>query len=86
MTEIIKDQASSFQPDPHGYYGLFGGAFIPEMLYRNVEELRMQYLQHIPDPSFQKDFRDLLRDFVGRPTPLFYAKRLSEKYATQIWL
>ena len=81
---MIKD--SAFHPDDHGYYGLFGGAYIPEMLYQNVEELRIQYLQHIHDASFQKDFRDLLRDFVGRPTPLFYAKRLSEKYGTQIWL
>ncbi|MBU6157881.1 MAG: tryptophan synthase subunit beta [Bacteroidetes bacterium] len=77
---------SEFHPDHHGYYGMFGGAFIPEMLYRNVEELRTQYLQHMNDASFQKDFQDLLRDFVGRPTPLFYAKRLSEKYGTQIWL
>ncbi|MFN9710974.1 MAG: tryptophan synthase subunit beta, partial [Bacteroidota bacterium] len=86
MTQIIQDIESSFHPTEHGYYGMFGGAYIPEMLYRNVEELRSSYLKYIEDESFQKDFQDLLRDFVGRPTPLFYAKRLSEKYGTQIWL
>ena len=76
----------SFQPDAHGYYGIFGGAYIPEMLYRNVEELKSQYLMHMQDKSFQKEFHDLLRDFVGRPTPLFFAKRLSDRYGTKIWL
>ena len=86
MTQLLKENASSFQPDEQGYYGMFGGAYIPEMLYRNVEELKSQYLVHMQDESFQKEFHDLLRDFVGRPTPLFFAKRLSEKYKTQIWL
>jgi len=86
MNETLTMNISSFQPNPHGYYGMFGGAYIPEMLYRNVEELRSSYLKYIEEESFQKDFQDLLRDFVGRPTPLFYAKRLSEKYGTQIWL
>jgi tryptophan synthase beta chain len=76
----------SFQVDERGYYGDFGGAFIPEMLYPNVEELRSRYLDIIADPSFQKEYHDLLRDFVGRPTPLFKAERLSAKYKTNIYL
>jgi len=73
-------------PDEQGYYGQFGGAYIPEMLYRNVEELRTRYLDIIYEASFQKAFRDLLRDYVGRPTPLFFADRLSAKYGTRIFL
>lgn len=73
-------------PDEHGYYGEFGGAFIPEMLYPNVEELRTQYLQIIEDPSFKKEYADLLRDYVGRPTPLFYADRLSAMHQANIYL
>ena len=69
-----------------GYYGDFGGAFIPEMLYTNVEELRSQYLQLMQEENFQKEFRQLLRDYVGRPTPLYFAKRLSETYGTKIYL
>ncbi len=69
-----------------GYYGEFGGAFIPEMLYPNVEELRLNYQEIINTPSFIKDFRDLLRDYVGRPTPLFHAKRLSKKFKATIYL
>ncbi|MBZ1326144.1 tryptophan synthase subunit beta [Aquirufa aurantiipilula] len=76
----------TYQVDDKGYYGEFGGAFIPEMLYPNVEELRTHYLDIIQEPSFQQEFHELLRDFVGRPTPLFEAKRLSEKYQTQIYL
>lgn len=72
--------------DDRGYYGDFGGAYIPEMLYPNVEELRINYLKIINDPSFQKDFRGLLKDYTGRPTPLYFAGRLSEKYATNIYL
>ncbi|CAM3775078.1 tryptophan synthase subunit beta [Aquirufa aurantiipilula] len=78
--------AMTYQVDDKGYYGEFGGAFIPEMLYPNVEELRTHYLDIIQEPSFQQEFHELLRDFVGRPTPLFEAKRLSEKYQTQIYL
>lgn len=74
------------QPDAQGYYGKFGGAFIPEMLHRNVEELRAKYLEIISEPSFQKEYNDLLTDYVGRPTPLYYAHRLSEKYGTQLFL
>lgn len=73
-------------PDKHGYYGDFGGAFIPEMLYPNVEELRSSYLKIINSTSFKKQFNQLLKDYVGRPTPLYYAKRLSDQYKTNIWL
>lgn len=73
-------------PDVHGYYGQFGGAYIPEMLHRNVEELRTRYLEIMEEPAFQQEFHDLLRDYVGRPTPLFYAARLSAQYKTNIWL
>jgi tryptophan synthase beta chain len=76
----------SFQVDERGYYGDFGGAFIPEMLYPNVEELRSRYLNIIAEPSFQEEFHALLRDYVGRPTPLFKAERLSAKYNTNIYL
>jgi tryptophan synthase beta chain len=76
----------SFQVDERGYYGDFGGAFIPEMLYPNVEELRSRYLDIMAEPAFQQEFQDLLRDFVGRPTPLFKAERLSVKYNTNIYL
>ncbi|QCK16008.1 tryptophan synthase subunit beta [Mangrovivirga cuniculi] len=77
---------SKYAVDERGYYGKFGGAFIPEMLYPNVEELRTNYLEIIDDPDFQKEFRALLKDYVGRPTPLFFAKRLSEKYGAKIYL
>jgi len=73
-------------PDKRGYYGKYGGAYIPEMLYPNVEELRIRYLDIMNEPSFQKEFRDLLKDYAGRPTPLFFAKRLSEKYNSTIFL
>jgi tryptophan synthase beta chain len=69
-----------------GYYGQFGGAFIPEMLYPNVEELRTRYLQIINAPDYQRDFHKLLKDYVGRPTPLYLAKRLSEIYNATIYL
>lgn len=69
-----------------GYYGQFGGAFIPEMLYPNVEELRLKYLDIMQEPAFQAELNNLLRDYVGRPTPLYFAKRLSEKYNTKIYL
>jgi tryptophan synthase beta chain len=76
----------SYMVNEKGYYGKFGGAFIPEMLYPNVEELRENYMRIIDEPSFQMDFRKLLRDFVGRPTPLYFASRLSEKYNAKIYL
>ncbi len=73
-------------PNEQGYYGKFGGAYIPEMLYPNVEELKTRYLEIMADASFQKEFNALLRDYVGRPTPLFFAERLSKKFNTQIYL
>ncbi len=74
------------QPDQHGYYGKFGGAYIPEMLYKNVENLKDNYLKIIGAESFKKEFNSLLKDYVGRPTPLYPAERLSEKYGAQIFL
>ncbi|GAC1593384.1 MAG: tryptophan synthase subunit beta [Hymenobacter sp.] len=74
------------QPTARGYYGEFGGAFIPEMLYPNVEELRTRYLEILADPDFQIDLQHLLRDYVGRPTPLFEAQRLSARYGTRVFL
>lgn len=76
----------SYQANETGYYGEFGGAYIPEMLYANIEELRANYLQIMERPAFQKEFRQLLRDYVGRPTPLFKAERLSAHYKTNIYL
>jgi len=76
----------TYTVDNRGYYGRFGGAYIPEMLFPNVEELEQQYLEIIYSDTFQKEFHDLLRDYVGRPSPLYFAKRLSEKYQTQIYL
>lgn len=73
-------------PDEQGYYGRFGGAYIPEMLYRNVEELRTRYLEIMQDASFQEEYQLLLHDYVGRPTPLFFAGRLSQAYGTRIFL
>lgn len=82
-----KDMTTHFQsPDAQGYYGKFGGAFIPEMLYPNVEELRTRYLEIMHEASFQKEFHSLLKDYVGRPSPLYLAKRLSNKYNTEIFL
>lgn len=74
------------QIDKNGYYGEFGGAFIPEMLFPNVAELQEAYVPFIESEKFKKQFDQLLKDYVGRPTPLFFAERLSEKYQTQIYL
>jgi tryptophan synthase beta chain len=76
----------NFQVDERGYYGQFGGAYIPEMLYPNVEELREKYLSIIYEEGFQKEFHELLKDYVGRPTPLYLAKRLSEKHNAIVYL
>lgn len=73
-------------PDEYGYYGEFGGAFIPEMLYPNVEELQKNYLEIIESEDFQKEYQDLLKNYVGRATPLYFAKNLSQKYNTKIYL
>ncbi len=77
---------NSYQADKNGYYGEFGGAFVPEMLYPNIEKLKQEYIKIMQEVSFQKEFQQLLKDYVGRPSPLYYAKRLSEKYKTKIYL
>lgn len=74
------------QPNEEGYYGQYGGAYIPEMLYSNVETLKNQYLQIMDDPAFKAEVAALLKDYVGRPTPLFYAERLSAEIGAKIYL
>jgi tryptophan synthase beta chain len=76
----------TFTADKNGYYGEFGGAFIPEMLRQNVESLRAVYHKIIESAEFQKEFTGLLRNYAGRPSPLFFAKRLSDKYGAKIYL
>lgn len=73
-------------PDSKGFYGEFGGAFIPEVLQPAIEELRTSYLSIIESAEFQKEFISLLKDYVGRPSPLYFAKNLSEKYDTNVYL
>ena len=82
----MKETITYQSPDTQGYYGQFGGAYIPEMLHRNVEELRTKYLEIIYEEDFQKEFQQLLRDYVGRPTPLYFAERLSNRYKANIYL
>ena len=82
----MNSKKSYTAPDEHGYYGQFGGAFIPEMLYRNVEELLSKYLELIYDIDFQKELNLLLHDYAGRPTPLYFAERLSNQYNANIYL
>lgn len=77
---------SEFQVDENGYYGQFGGAYIPELLYPNVKELEDNYLDIINSEAFQKEYLYLLKQYVGRPTPLYYAPNLSEKYKAHIYL
>ncbi len=77
---------NEYQVNKQGYYGQFGGAFVPEMLYPNVVELQENYVKFINDPDFQAEFNYLLADYVGRPTPLFLAERLSDLYSTNIYL
>ncbi|GAB2484317.1 tryptophan synthase subunit beta [Algoriphagus taiwanensis] len=72
--------------DEKGFYGKFGGAYIPEMLHPNIEELRENYEEIVASPEFQQEFQTLLRDFVGRPTPLYFATRLSEQFGAKIYL
>lgn len=76
----------SYHVNENGFYGNYGGAFIPEMLFPNVEELRLNYLKITAEPSFQIELDALLKDFVGRPTPLYFAERLSKEYNTKIYL
>jgi tryptophan synthase beta chain len=77
---------SKFHPDKSGYFGQFGGAFVPELLFPNVKELEDNYIQIIESGEFQQEYKNLLKDYVGRPSPLYLAKRLSEKYGTYIYL
>ncbi len=77
---------NTFNVNDKGYYGEFGGAYIPEMLYPNVEELRQNYINVMQEEDFINEFNSLLKEYVGRPTPLYFAKRLSEKYNTKIYL
>ena len=85
--KVLEEESKGFtSPDDKGYYGQFGGAFIPEMLHRNVEELRTKYLEVMGDASFQSEFGELLKDYAGRPTPLYFAQRLSKQYGTTIYL
>lgn len=76
----------NYNANERGYYGEFGGAFIPEMLYPNVEELRLNYLDIMAEPDFKNEFEQLLQEYVGRPTPLYLARRLSERYQAKIYL
>lgn len=80
------DQDTEYNVKDDGYYGNFGGSFIPEMLYSNVEELRINYLQILKSKAFQEEFYALLKTYVGRPTPLYFAERLSEHYGARIYL
>ncbi|MEM9675335.1 MAG: tryptophan synthase subunit beta [Bacteroidota bacterium] len=86
MNEVQEKPQISFQVNNNGYYGQFGGAFIPEMLHPNIQELRENYLSIMQDADFQRDFQNLLKDYVGRPTPLYYAERLSQEYGANIYL
>ena len=83
---IALEKKGKFHVDEKGFYGKFGGAYIPEMLYPNVEELKENYLKIMSDPTFIQEFDHLLRDYVGRPTPLYLAERLSNHYNTNIYL
>ena len=76
----------SYLVDSEGYYGEFGGAYVPEILHKCVEDLQRAYLPILKSESFRREYRALLRDYVGRPSPLYRARRLSERYGTQIWL
>jgi tryptophan synthase beta chain len=78
--------STSYHPDEHGFYGPYGGAYIPEMLIPNIENLRKNYLKIINSKSFRKDFKILLEDYAGRPSPLYFANRLSSQYGCNIWL
>ena len=76
----------SYNVNSKGYYGDFGGAYIPEMLLHNIDELKENYIKIMSDDSFQQEFNQLLKDYVGRPSPLYFSKNLSEKYSSKIYL
>jgi tryptophan synthase beta subunit len=82
----MKKKQRFSQPDEHGYYGEFGGAFIPEMLYANIEILRKNYVKISATKKFKSEFHSLLKDFAGRPTPLYFAENLSKEFNTNIYL
>lgn len=75
-----------YQVSNEGFFGKFGGAYVPEILYRCVDELRSRYRDILDSPDFQREYRNLLRDYVGRPSPLYYARRMSELYGCQLYL
>jgi tryptophan synthase beta chain len=85
-TKKVLSKKGEWYVDENGYYGEFGGAYIPEMLYRNVEDLQKNYLSIMQEESFQSEFISLLKDYVGRPTPLYHAERISEKYGATVFL
>ena len=76
----------TYQVNDEGFYGNFGGAYIPEILYQCVEQLKDNYRKVLDSDDFRQEFRSLLRDYVGRPSPLYLAKRLSERYGCRIYL
>ena len=76
----------SYKVNDDGFYGPYGGSYIPEILYKTVEDLKAQYLSIIESEEFLREYYQLLRDYVGRPSPLYYAKRMSEKYGCQLYL
>src|ERR1035437_937013 len=76
----------TYDIDDHGYYGEFGGAFIPEMMYTNIKELADNYLKILADKKFKNEYNSLLKNYIGRPSPLFFASRLSEYHNTRIFL
>ena len=76
----------NYQVDEKGYYGRFGGAYIPEILHKCVEDLQRSYLRVLESESFREEYRTLLRDYAGRPSPLYFARRLSERYGCRIYL
>lgn len=76
----------TFNVDNEGFYGQFGGAYVPEILYKTVEDLKHEYLDVIESEEFKQEYHALLRDYVGRPSPLYYAKRMSEKYGCKLYL
>ncbi len=80
------DTASRYSVDDNGFYGNYGGAYVPEILYKTVDDLKKAYLPIIESDEFKKEFHSLLKDYVGRPSPLYYAKRMSEKYGCQLYL
>jgi len=82
----LKILKMSYNVNSKGYYGDFGGAYIPEMLLHNIDELKENYIKIMSDDSFQQEFNQLLKDYVGRPSPLYFSKNLSDKYSAKIYL